>query len=88
MGARVIKIESMKKMDVIRSLPPWVEGQDPTPNNSGYYNWLNRNKMAVSLDLTKDKGLALAKELIKLSDALVENFSRGLWRTLVWTMRR
>jgi benzylsuccinate CoA-transferase BbsF subunit len=78
MGALIIKIESMKKMDVIRSLPPWLEGQDPTPNNSGYYNWLNRNKMAVTIDLTTDKGSALAKELIKHCDALVENFSRGV----------
>ena len=78
MGARIIKIESMKRMDVIRGLPPWVEGQEPTLNNSGYFNWLNRNKMAVTLDLTTDKGVALAKELIKLSDALLENFSRGV----------
>jgi benzylsuccinate CoA-transferase BbsF subunit len=78
MGARVIKIESMKRMDVIRSLPPWVTGQDPTLNNSGYFNWLNRNKMAVTLDLTTEKGSALAKELINLSDALVENYSRGV----------
>ncbi len=78
MGARIIKIESMKRMDVIRSLPPWVTGQDPTLNNSGYFNWLNRNKMAVTLDLTTEKGSALAKELIGISDALVENYSRGV----------
>ena len=35
MGARVIKIESRKRMDLIRSLPPWVTGQEHTLNNSG-----------------------------------------------------
>jgi benzylsuccinate CoA-transferase BbsF subunit len=78
MGARIIKIESMRRMDVIRSLPPFPIEQDHTLNNSGYYNWLNRNKLAVTLDLTTEKGSALAKELIKLSDGLVENYSRGV----------
>ncbi|MBI4764815.1 MAG: CoA transferase [Deltaproteobacteria bacterium] len=78
MGARIIKIESLRRMDVIRSLPPFPKEEDHTLNNSGYYNWLNRNKMAVTLDLTTDKGSALAKELIKISDALVENYSRGV----------
>lgn len=78
MGARVIKIESMKRMDVIRSLPPHVTDQAPTLNNSGYYNWLNRNKMAITLNMSTDKGSALAKEILKISDTLVENYSRGV----------
>jgi benzylsuccinate CoA-transferase BbsF subunit len=78
MGARVIKIESMRRMDVIRSLPPWVTDQEPTLNNSGYYSWLNRNKLGVTIDLTTPKGLELANEIIKISDVLVENFSRGV----------
>jgi len=78
MGARVIKIESMKRIDVIRGLSPWVAGQEPTLNNSGYYNWLNRNKLGVTIDVTKPKGQDLAKKIIKMSDVMVENFSRGV----------
>ncbi|MBW1819529.1 MAG: CoA transferase [Deltaproteobacteria bacterium] len=78
MGARVIKIESMKRMDVIRSLPPWADEENRTLNNSGYYNWLNRNKFGVTLDLTTPRGSELAKEIIKISDVLIENFSRGV----------
>ena len=78
MGARVIKIESMKRMDVIRSLPPWVTDQEHTLNNSGYYNWLNRNKLGVTIDLTTPSGLELANEIIKISDVMIENFSRGV----------
>ena len=64
MGARVIKIESMKRMDVVRLLPPWVTDQAPTMNNSGYYSWLNRNKLGVTLDLTTPKGSELCKEIL------------------------
>jgi len=78
MGAKVIKIESMKRIDVIRGLPPWVTDQEHTINNSGYYNWLNRNKLGVTIDLTKPRGQELAKEIIKMSDVMVENFSRGV----------
>jgi len=78
MGARVIKIESMKRMDVTRLLPPWITGQGSTMNNSGYYNWLNRNKLGVTLDLTTPKGSELCKEILKICDILVENYSRGI----------
>jgi crotonobetainyl-CoA:carnitine CoA-transferase CaiB-like acyl-CoA transferase len=50
----------------------------PGPNNSGYYNWLNRNKLGVSIDLSTPEGPELAMEIIKISDVLVENFSRGI----------
>ncbi|MEE9515618.1 MAG: CoA transferase, partial [Candidatus Adiutricales bacterium] len=82
MGARVIKIESRSRMDVIRSLPPFPVSEDqeqlPGPNASGYYNWLNRNKMAVTLNLTTPKGLELAKKIIALSDGMMENYSVGI----------
>jgi benzylsuccinate CoA-transferase BbsF subunit len=77
-GARVIKIESMKRMDMVRLLPPWVTGDAPTMNNSGYYNWLNRNKLGVTLDLTTPKGSELCKEILKICDAVLENYSRGI----------
>jgi len=80
MGARVIKVESQRRMDVIRGLPPWPKDAIPTPNNSGYYNWLNRNKLGVTINLTTSRGIELAKEIIKMSDMLVENFSRGIMK--------
>jgi len=78
MGARVIKIESRRRMDSVRGLPPWPTGSKPGPNNGGYYTWLNRNKLGVTIDLSAPQGPALAMEIIKISDALVENFSRGV----------
>jgi len=80
MGARVIKIESQARMDGIRGLPPFPEsdGQLPGPSSSGYYSWINRNKLGVTLDLTTSRGVELAKEIIKISDGMMENYSLGV----------
>ena len=78
MGAKVIKIETRKRPDVTRSLPPFVTDQERTLENSGYYHWLNRNKLGITLDLTTKKGSALCKKLLEQCDVLLENFSRGV----------
>jgi benzylsuccinate CoA-transferase BbsF subunit len=41
----------------------------------GYYNTWNRNKLGITLNLNKPEGIALAKRLVKISDAVVENFT-------------
>jgi len=80
MGARVIKIESQARMDAIRGLPPFPSELEHGPNRSGYYNWLNRNKLGVTLNLKTPKGVELAREIIKISDAMMENYSVGVMK--------
>ncbi|MBC8429390.1 MAG: CoA transferase, partial [Dehalococcoidia bacterium] len=41
----------------------------------GYYNTWNRNKLGITLNLSKPQGAALAKRLVGISDAVVENFT-------------
>ena len=41
----------------------------------GYYNTWNRNKLGITLNLNRPEGIALAKRLITISDAVVENFT-------------
>jgi len=41
----------------------------------GYYNTWNRNKLGITLDMSKPDGIALARKLAALSDAVVENFT-------------
>jgi crotonobetainyl-CoA:carnitine CoA-transferase CaiB-like acyl-CoA transferase len=41
----------------------------------GYYNTWNRNKLGITLDLNQPEGVALAKRLASVSDAVIENFS-------------
>src|SRR6266568_185971 len=46
-----------------------------SPNGSGLFNNLNRNKRSMTLNLNHPDGLALVRQLIGVSDAVVENFS-------------
>ena len=78
MGARVIKVESRRHPDVTRALPPWVPGQPPTINNSGYFSYMNRSKLSVSLNIARPEGRELAQKLIGIADILVENFAYGV----------
>jgi len=61
-GAEVIKIQ------------PLVP-QEEDKISRGYYNTWNRNKLGITLNLNKPQGVALAKKLVAISDAVVENFT-------------
>ncbi len=77
MGAEVIRIESQKRPDVIRFL-----GQDPRnlkgPDGSPIFSSLNYSKKSIALNLSHPQGRALAKEIVRRSDLVVENFSVGV----------
>ncbi len=51
--------------------PPFANG------TASYYIGVNRNKRAVSLDLTRDKGREVLLRLLDDADVLVENFKTG-----------
>ena len=61
-GAEVIKIQ-----------PLVPEAEDTF--SRGYYNTWNRNKLGITLNLGNPQGVALAKRLVAISDAVVENFT-------------
>jgi benzylsuccinate CoA-transferase BbsF subunit len=61
-GAEVIKVQPC--------LP-----QDEDKFSRGYYNTWNRNKLGITLDVSQPAGIALAKRLAAVSDAVVENFA-------------
>lgn len=71
MGAEVIKIEPPWG-DMTRFFPPLVEEKV-----SPYFMFLNRNKKSVTLNLKSEKGLKIFKDLVKIGDVVVENFSPG-----------
>jgi len=41
----------------------------------GYYNTWNRNKRGITLNMNETQGVTLARKLIGISDAVVENFA-------------
>jgi len=79
MGAEVIRIESHQRLDVIRFL-----GQNPRdlkgPDGSPLFNGLNYSKKGITLNLSHPQGAALAKEIVRRSDVVVENFTAGMMK--------
>jgi crotonobetainyl-CoA:carnitine CoA-transferase CaiB-like acyl-CoA transferase len=73
-GADVIKIERPDGGDPARSLGPFYK-DDPHPEKSGLFLFLNLNKRSITLNLKTRTGQKIFKELVKDVDILVENFS-------------
>ncbi len=74
-GAEVIKVERPDTGDDTRTWgPPFAGGE------SAYYLCCNRNKRSIAIDLKTERGRELVRELAKVSDVFVENFTPGLIR--------
>ena len=71
LGADVVKVESPGGDDTRSWVPP-VRGDVST-----YFLGVNRNKRSVALDLKDDADAALARELARRADILIENFKPG-----------
>ena len=79
LGAEVIHIEPPQGDDS-REYGPFA-GR-PDKNRSGYFISLNRNKKGMVLDLKQEKGKAILRQLIAVSDVVVENFRPTTMRKL------
>ena len=75
LGAEVVMVERHDRVTT-RGLPPFAGGLTDV-NRSAGYNLANTNKLSCTLDLAKPEGVALAKQLISISDVMMENFSTG-----------
>jgi benzylsuccinate CoA-transferase BbsF subunit len=64
MGAEVIRIESNRRPDPYRE--------------RSISHFINQSKKSVTLNLAHPKGVELAKQLISVSDVLIENFAPGV----------
>lgn len=71
MGAKVIKVESPKRMDYARASGPHVDGA------SVLFHQLNHNKVMKMIDYSEESGKAELLEIIKDADALIEQFRPG-----------
>ncbi len=77
LGADVVRVESASRTCVTRLLPPWPDGV-PGINRSGYFNQYNQGKRSLALNLKDESGLAVARDLIRASDVVMENFAAGV----------
>jgi crotonobetainyl-CoA:carnitine CoA-transferase CaiB-like acyl-CoA transferase len=72
LGADVIKIEKPGKGDTARKYGPFPN-DEPHPEKSGLFLYLNTNKRGVTLNLKTAAGRKVFKELAKWADVLIEN---------------
>ncbi len=88
LGAEVIKLEAVQRFDHARgpvdvppSLASFYPRREPGPRpwdvNSGYVQ-ANRNKLGMTLDLSRAKGVELFKRLVAVADVVVTNMVTGV----------
>jgi itaconate CoA-transferase len=68
LGADVIKIEHPEGGDAVR---------DSSPLGNSSFNYVNRDKRSITLDLKTAEGLEVFDRLLAQSDVLIENFAPG-----------
>ncbi|MCK5653819.1 MAG: CoA transferase [Dehalococcoidia bacterium] len=86
-GAEIIRVECAARSGRGGALPSMRPGGafgasfpdgdtgERSYNRFAYYNEVNRNKHAITLDLTKPLGVEVFKRLVRISDVVVENFT-------------
>ncbi|MDO8478626.1 MAG: CoA transferase [Candidatus Rokubacteria bacterium] len=76
LGADVIKVEAPAG-DMSRKIPPhFVDGE------SSFFLSVNRGKRSVALDLKHVDGMATLRDLVRVSDVVIYNFTPNVPRRL------
>ena len=85
-GADVLKVETGREGDPARQWGPFPDDQ-PDPEKSGVYHFLNTNKRSVHLEIDSEAGRQRFLELIAQADVLIENYRPAQMREwqLDWT---
>ena len=85
LGADVVQIEALRRVDIWRLLRPWVgkaildQSKTQHPENTqGVYNAVNLNKRGITLDLGTDEGKDLFWRMMPEFDVVCENFRPGV----------
>jgi crotonobetainyl-CoA:carnitine CoA-transferase CaiB-like acyl-CoA transferase len=77
LGAEVIKIESAMRLDAFRKPHPVYGRMGPAT-----FDQVASNKLSVRINMKKPEGVALAKQLVALSDVAAESFRPGVMARL------
>ena len=71
-GAEVIKIESMRHLDIFRRYTT-ITGQKDIDLAFPFLNW-DHGMLSMTVDFSQPRGADLIKRLVARSDAVIENF--------------
>ena len=86
MGAEVIKVEGPGRPDVTRTggyagaFPENDLGEDWW-NRPSTYNLIHRGKRSLTLDMTDERGREMFRQLVSISDVVMENFTPRVMRS-------
>jgi crotonobetainyl-CoA:carnitine CoA-transferase CaiB-like acyl-CoA transferase len=75
-GATVVRVESSTRIETARLMQPFYDGK-PGRENSALYGTCNAGKLGLTLDLKTEAGRAVARDMIRWADVLVESYSPG-----------
>ena len=73
-GATVVRVESTRRFDATRTVGPFHNGQ-PGPESSGLFYNMNAGKHMLTLDLAKEAGRVVLRDLVRWADVVTEAFS-------------
>src|SRR3984885_2352798 len=77
LGADVIKVESSRRIDPVRTLGPFKDGKFGPERSVSYHN-LNAGKRCIALDIRKPEGRELVMRLAEWADVAIESFTPGV----------
>ena len=80
-GATVIKIEGRSRPDNRRLNRPFKDDVVGL-NRAGRFSEYNSGKLSVALNLTRPKGIEVAKQFVAWADVVVENYSGGTMKRM------
>jgi crotonobetainyl-CoA:carnitine CoA-transferase CaiB-like acyl-CoA transferase len=74
-GADVIKVESVQRIDGWRASIAREGFTAPAWESAPHFNWVNRNKRDITLNLTDPRGVKILKRLVRDADVVMENYT-------------
>ncbi|MDP7068763.1 MAG: CoA transferase, partial [Acidimicrobiales bacterium] len=75
-GATVVRVETERRLDTLRAQAPFKDGEFGI-NRSNFYGSFNTSKLSLSLDLSSDAGLGVARQLAGWADVVIDSFRPG-----------
>jgi formyl-CoA transferase len=75
-GAEVVKIERPNRGDPRRMIPPYAQDEQGRRVAGGFLSY-NRNKKSMELNLREEAGRKIYRDLVEVSDVVVENLRPG-----------
>lgn len=75
-GATVIHVESTTRVDMVRSVPPYIDGV-VDPENAAAHHSTNANKLNLALNLGVPVAREVLLDLVRWADVITESFAPG-----------